>query len=140
MQGVFTEGTAKGLGLGDMPCAGKTGTTNDNKDGWFVGYTRYYTTSVWVGYDMPREMKGLYGATYPGKIWQSFMSTVHKNLLPVEFPSPLEFEQEEELPEENPGEEILDENGEVVEAQGEDVLNSDEQNRVEQIDENNMEE
>lgn len=140
LQGVFTEGTARGLGLGDMPCAGKTGTTNDNKDGWFVGYTRYYTTSVWVGYDMPREMKGLYGATYPGKIWQSFMSTVHKNLLPVEFPSPLEFEQEEGLPEENPGEEILDENGEVVEAQGEDVLNSDEQNRVEQIDENNMEE
>ena len=48
LKGVITNGTGKGLDLGDMPCAGKTGTTNDQKDGWFVGYTRYYTTSVWV--------------------------------------------------------------------------------------------
>ena len=68
LKGVITTGTGKGLGLGDMPCAGKTGTTNDHKDGWFVGYTRYYTTSVWVGYDMPRKLQELMGNTYPGKI------------------------------------------------------------------------
>ena len=55
LKGVITSGTAHGLGLGSMPAAGKTGTSNDQKDGWFVGYTRYYTTSVWVGYDMPKK-------------------------------------------------------------------------------------
>lgn len=85
LKGVITTGTGKGLGLGDMPCAGKTGTTNDHKDGWFVGYTRYYTTSVWVGYDMPRKLQELMGNTYPGKIWQSFMNKAHKGLEPLDF-------------------------------------------------------
>ena len=85
LKGVITNGTGKGLGLGDMPCAGKTGTTNDQKDGWFVGYTRYYTTSVWVGYDMPKKLQELMGNTYPGKIWQSFMNKAHEGLEPLEF-------------------------------------------------------
>ncbi len=85
MKGVLTRGTGRGLGLGEMPCAGKTGTTNDNKDGWFAGYTRYYTTSVWVGYDMPRKMDGLMGRTYPGKIWQKFMLRAHEGLEPLDF-------------------------------------------------------
>ena len=49
-----------------MPAAGKTGTTNSSKDTWFCGYTRYYTTAVWVGYDTPRSMPGIYGKTYAG--------------------------------------------------------------------------
>ena len=48
LEGVLTRGTAHGKALTNMPCAGKTGTTNDNIDGWFVGYTAYYTTGVWV--------------------------------------------------------------------------------------------
>lgn len=79
LTGVFTNGTARGLELSDMPCAGKTGTTNDQKDGWFVGYTRYYTTSVWVGYDMPQKLEGLMGYTYPGEIWQTFMEAAHED-------------------------------------------------------------
>ena len=67
LKGVFTNGTGRGLGLSDMPCAGKTGTTNDHKDGWLAGYTRYYTTSVWVGYDMPKEMDSRDGQYLPGK-------------------------------------------------------------------------
>ncbi len=82
---VIQEGTGRGLALENMPCAGKTGTTNDNKDGWFVGYTSYYTTSVWVGYDMPRELPGLTGASYPGNIWQAFMNQIHQGLEPVDF-------------------------------------------------------
>lgn len=82
---VVQEGTGRGLALSSMPCAGKTGTTNDNKDGWFVGYTGYYTTSVWVGYDMPRELPGLSGATYPGNIWKTFMEQIHQGLEPVDF-------------------------------------------------------
>lgn len=82
---VVESGTGKGLAISEMPCAGKTGTTNDNKDGWFVGYTRYYTTSVWVGYDMPKELPTLKGSTYPGNIWHDFMETIHTDLAPMQF-------------------------------------------------------
>lgn len=85
LKGVLTEGTGAGLALSAMPSAGKTGTTNDNKDGWFVGYTRYYTTSVWVGYDMPKELSGLKGSSYPGIIWKRFMEEIHQGLQPLEF-------------------------------------------------------
>ena len=82
---VVKEGTGKGLAISEMPCAGKTGTTNDNKDGWFVGYTRYYTTSVWVGYDMPKELPTLKGSSYPGNIWHDFMENIHSGLTPMDF-------------------------------------------------------
>ena len=68
-----------------MPCAGKTGTTNEQKDGWFVGYTRYYTTSVWVGYDMPQKLRGLAGSSYPGEIWKKFMEQAHEGRMPLDF-------------------------------------------------------
>lgn len=74
-------GTGHGLALNSgMPAAGKTGTTNANKDTWFCGYTRYYTTAVWVGYDTPRAMPGIYGATYAGKIWKQVMDDIHTGL------------------------------------------------------------
>lgn len=85
LQTVMKEGTARGLGLGDMPSAGKTGTTNDNKDGWFAGYTRYYTTSIWVGYDQPARLPGLTGSAYPGEIWHNYMMSIHENLTPMDF-------------------------------------------------------
>lgn len=72
-------GTGYGLGL-KIPAAGKTGTTNDNKDTWFCGYTKHYTTAVWVGYDTPRAMPGVYGKTYSGKIWQDFMKQCNDGL------------------------------------------------------------
>lgn len=93
LTGVLTNGTGRGLALSGMPCAGKTGTTNDNKDGWFVGYTRYYTTSVWVGYDMPKKLDGLSGATYPGSIWKTFMEKIHEGLEAQEFPGYLAYEK-----------------------------------------------
>lgn len=120
LTGVFTNGTAKGLGLADMPCAGKTGTTNDQKDGWFVGYTRYYTTSVWVGYDMPRKMEGLMGYTYPGEIWQTFMEAAHEDKEPLAFLPYMqmseefleqtvpETEQAQEMPQEMPEDDKVD--------------------------------
>lgn len=74
-------GTGRGLGLDSgMPSAGKTGTTNNNKDTWFCGYTRYYTTAVWVGYDIPREMPGIFGSTYSGRIWKQVMDGIHEGL------------------------------------------------------------
>ena len=127
LKGVITNGTGKGLDLGDMPCAGKTGTTNDQKDGWFVGYTRYYTTSVWVGYDMPKKLQGLMGNTYPGKIWQSFMNKAHEGLEPLEFlpyariSDDLLQQQESGQPEENPAEETPEEGAQDGETPGEEI-------------------
>lgn len=85
LQGVMTQGTGSKLALSNMPSAGKTGTTNDQKDGWFVGYTKYYTTGVWVGYDMPKPLETLMGNTYPGTIWKRFMDKIHMGLEPFKF-------------------------------------------------------
>lgn len=85
LQTVIAEGTGRGLGVSNMPSAGKTGTTNDNKDGWFAGFTPYYTTTVWVGYDMPKTLPKLSGASYPGKIWHQFMEAIHNGLEPKDF-------------------------------------------------------
>lgn len=90
---------------GKMPVAGKTGTTSDHLDKWFVGYTPYYTAAVWYGYDnriMPIELqRGVYrtdeetGDRYlDGEynqaqyIWNAVMEKVHENLEPIEFEKP----------------------------------------------------
>lgn len=80
LTGVLTNGTARGHALNNMACAGKTGTTSDKKDGWFCGFTPYYTTAVWVGYDSPKTLDSLYGNTYPLTIWESFMNEIHEGL------------------------------------------------------------
>lgn len=87
LEGVLTQGTAAGLALEETASAGKTGTTNYRKDGWFVGYTKYYTTSVWVGYDIPREIPALTGAGYPAEIWHAYMKELHKGLPYAKFVS-----------------------------------------------------
>ena len=88
LQGVLEEGWGTGRGLrlnNGMPAAGKTGTTDDTKDGWFCGFTHYYTTAVWVGCDTPEPVRGLQGASWPGQIWKNFMNLIHEELEPVEF-------------------------------------------------------
>jgi penicillin-binding protein 1A len=81
-------GTAHKLQLSNMTAAGKTGTTDNSKDGWFCGYTPYYTTAVWVGYDKPRELDRLYGGTYPGGIWKDYMNKIHQGLDNIDFERP----------------------------------------------------
>ncbi|HWT27542.1 MAG TPA: penicillin-binding transpeptidase domain-containing protein, partial [Mobilitalea sp.] len=85
LMGVIKDGTARGLGLTNTVSAGKTGTTNDRKDGWFVGFTPYYTTSVWVGYDIPKTLSDLQGASYPGTIWHDYMNQIHDSSMKVNF-------------------------------------------------------
>ena len=82
MEAVMIKGTGVGGKLATMPCAGKTGTTNDSKDLWFVGFTKYYTTSVWVGYDIPRSLAGLTYTATPLGIWKTYMDSIN-NGLPV---------------------------------------------------------
>ena len=86
LKGVFTSGSARGLALNNgTACAGKTGTTNDHKDGWFCGFTPYYTTAVWVGYDSPKEVSDLYGSSYPGRTWKQYMDAIHEKLPVKQF-------------------------------------------------------
>lgn len=66
--------------------AAKSGTTNNNKDGWLAGYSKYYTTVVWVGCDMPKTVEGLGGGTYPLNIWKKYMNIIHEGLELKEFP------------------------------------------------------
>lgn len=80
MEAVMTKGTGVGGKLATMPCAGKTGTTNDSKDLWFVGFTKYYTTSVWVGYDIPRSLAGLTYTATPLGIWKTYMDSINNGL------------------------------------------------------------
>lgn len=91
LKGTLNEpfGTGRGLALsGNMPAAGKTGTTNSSKDTWFCGYTRYYTTAVWVGYDIPRSMPGIFGSTYAGRIWKRTMDELHAGKEPWDWEQP----------------------------------------------------
>lgn len=91
LKGVFNEsyGTGRKLKLDNgQICAGKTGTTNSSKDVWFCGYTKYYTTVVWAGYDTPRAMPGASGASIPGVIWKDYMDDIHKKLKPEDFITP----------------------------------------------------
>ena len=85
------QGIATGARLDDAIVAVKTGTTTDNKDGWTVGYSAYYTTAVWVGCDIPKKMTDLTGGTYPMTIWKSFMHEIHDGLELAEFPDYTEY-------------------------------------------------
>ena len=86
LKGVLVRGTGSALSLDNgMTAAGKTGTTNDKKDGWFCGFTPYFTTAIWVGCDNPVPISDLYGATYPGRTWKAYMNEIHKELEPKTF-------------------------------------------------------
>lgn len=80
---VMEEGTGVVAAIDNYACAGKTGTTNDNKDSWFCGFTRYYTMSVWTGYDMPQPIVGELQASK--LIWHDFMEKVHVGLPNLPF-------------------------------------------------------
>ena len=71
------------------PAAGKTGTTNDYRDAWFIGYTPHLAAGVWVGYDRPRTIieRG-YAATLAVPLWGRFMATATRHHEPTPFPQP----------------------------------------------------
>lgn len=75
MQDVVKYGTARGaLSLGRSDIAGKTGTTNDNKDAWFVGFNPDIVTAVFIGFDKPRSMgRAGYGGTIALPVWVEYM-------------------------------------------------------------------
>jgi membrane peptidoglycan carboxypeptidase len=96
LQKVVTEGTGHRAALGDRPVAGKTGTTENYGDAWFVGYVPQLVVAVWVGY--PRELRPMMteyhgdpvaGGTFPAEIWHTFMEKALPYLKddPESFPS-----------------------------------------------------
>jgi penicillin-binding protein 1A len=72
LQGVVERGTATGINL-PVPIAGKTGTTNDAKDVWFVGFSSNIAAGCYIGYDNPRSMGSAYGGTTCGPVFERFM-------------------------------------------------------------------
>jgi penicillin-binding protein 1A len=72
MEGVVQRGTATSVDL-PVPVAGKTGTTNDSKDVWFIGYTSNIAAGCYIGYDQPRTMQGASGGGFCGPVFEDFM-------------------------------------------------------------------
>jgi penicillin-binding protein 1A len=78
LEGVITQGTGAGYtSIGCSAEAGKTGTSEELSDAWFVGYTPRYSTAVWVGHPQSRESTG-YGGPTAGPIWRSFMEAANE--------------------------------------------------------------
>ena len=97
LQKVVTQGTGRRAALPDRPAAGKTGTTENYGDAWFVGYTPQLAVGVWVGYPkglrpMLTEYHGdaVAGGTFPAEIWKTFMRAAldSKEAEPMTFPAP----------------------------------------------------
>lgn len=74
------------LGYGKMPVAGKTGTTSDDYDRWFCGFSPYYVTAVWTGYDSPAPM--YYSGNPAAQIWRRIMSQINEPLPVIQFNDP----------------------------------------------------
>ncbi|HVO52814.1 MAG TPA: transglycosylase domain-containing protein [Solirubrobacterales bacterium] len=95
LETVITEGTGSPYTyMGCTSEAGKTGTSEEESDAWFVGYTPMYSTAVWVGHPKTREYTGFGGPT-AGPIWQNYMSAAQGSDCP-------DFEEPSELPDLQP--------------------------------------
>ncbi|MDD2853459.1 MAG: PBP1A family penicillin-binding protein [Desulfuromonadaceae bacterium] len=91
LKDVMTYGTAKGLKKFSQahPSAGKTGTTDDYRDAWFIGYTHQIVTGVWVGHDKPKPGgKGFTGGAIAAPIWERFMRAAVLARPAADFPQP----------------------------------------------------
>ena len=87
MKGVIDGGTGRGAKL-DRPAAGKTGTSQNYRDAWFMGYTADYVAGVWLGNDNGAAMKGVTGGSMPARLWQNVMMSAHAGIPPRDLPTP----------------------------------------------------
>lgn len=94
MTDTVTIGTGTSVNFGGMAIAGKTGTTSDNKDVWFAGYTPYYTAVTWTGYDNNADLNSKNGElNLSKKLWRAVMSKIHEDLPKQSFPIPSDIVQ-----------------------------------------------
>jgi len=87
LKDVIDHGTGANARL-NRPAAGKTGTTDEGKDLWFVGYTPSLAGAVWIGYDTPKPMPQEFGGRYPALIWKQVMQEALKNIPATGFRQP----------------------------------------------------
>ncbi len=97
LKGVINNGTGTGANIGRPDgTAGKTGSTDDNADAWFVGYTPALSTAIWMGYSDSntkslKNIKGVstvYGGTIPASTWKAYMGEALKGAPAADFPKP----------------------------------------------------
>jgi penicillin-binding protein 1A len=88
LQSAVKQGTGTPAQMKNMPVAGKTGTTNDNYDRWFMGYTPYYVGGVWFGFDEPQEIITVKSTNPALALWKLVMDKVHEGLPKKEFYQP----------------------------------------------------
>ena len=88
MQETLTMGTAHKAALPGWPAAGKTGTSQDFRDAWFLGYTGHLVTGVWVGNDDNSPTKKVTGGGLPVEIWSRFMRDAHQGVPVAALPGP----------------------------------------------------
>lgn len=84
---TVSNGIAGRASIPNMPVAGKTGTTQNKADIWFVGYTPYYVTGVWIGNDSP-TIKLSEGSGKAAQFWKTIMTDIHENLETKSFERP----------------------------------------------------
>ncbi|MEX2618257.1 MAG: PBP1A family penicillin-binding protein [Alphaproteobacteria bacterium] len=77
---VVTRGTGRAAALADRPVAGKTGTSQNHRDAWFVGYSADFVTGVWLGNDNDSPTKRVTGGQLPAALWQDIMAQASKGL------------------------------------------------------------
>ncbi len=103
MQMVVTQGTGKAAALEFTHAVGKTGTSSNYKDAWFVGFTGKYVASVWLGNDDNRPMDEVTGGHGPAPAWKQFMSIIHTSMniptIPGLTPHPVQIEEQRRLAE-----------------------------------------
>ncbi|MBZ6077153.1 transglycosylase domain-containing protein [Microvirga puerhi] len=93
MHNTFVIGTAKRAQIPGWVMAGKTGTTNDYKDAWFVGFTGSLVAGVWLGNDDGALTKRVTGGNLPTEVWHNFMKVALKDQKPVPLPGSEYFQQ-----------------------------------------------
>jgi len=87
MKGVILRGTGTAANIG-RPVAGKTGTTDDYKNAWFIGFTPYLVTGVWLGNDDNTPMNRVVGGTVPAHIWGAYMKAAVQDTPPDDWQRP----------------------------------------------------
>jgi penicillin-binding protein 1A len=87
MRETLISGTARGAQLPGWPAAGKTGTSQDFRDAWFIGYTGHLVTGVWLGNDDSSPMRKLTGGSLPVEIWSRVMKAGHVGVPVVGLPA-----------------------------------------------------
>ena len=99
MEDVMRRGTGTGAAI-SRPCAGKTGTTSEYRDAWFVGFTPNLSAAVWIGDDNNDSLGGMTGGGEPATLWHTFMAAAVQELPSEDFKRPDNFKMPAQISDE----------------------------------------